>query len=167
MDKSEKEKSEDNHLEKLNERYSGYRKKYSLPEFSELNRDFGVEKADADSELFLRELIRGVADKFQNYMRLLENLINPANSSMFAFSLIKLIENGKKQSLNEVYRKLSEFEIKLIKLDLKSSEAEEAEFLRLSYEVWQEIKKELYEIIDLAEKNFNMKPEESKRGYFG
>jgi len=163
MEKDEKE----NNLEKVKELYSKFQRKYFLPEFTELNKEFGIEKADNDSEFFLKEIIKFIAEKFQNYMRFLENLINPANASMFAFSLIKITDNGKRAKLSEAYKKISEFEIKLIKLDLKSSEVSEAEFIKESYKIWMEIKKELYDVIDFIEKNFNTKHEESKKGYFG
>jgi len=163
MEKDEK----GNNLEKVKELYSEFQKKYSLPEFTELNKEFGIEKAEDESEFFLKEVIKFIAEKFQNYMRFLENLINPANASMFAFSLIKITDNGKRAKLSEAYKKISEFEIKLIKLDLKSSEFSEAEFINESYKTWKEIKEELYDVIDFVEKNFNTKHEEIKKGYFG
>ncbi len=160
-------KEEKEHIEKLKERFSEYQKKYSLPEFSELNKEFGIEKSEFETDFFLKEIIKGIADKFQNYMRFLENLINPVNASMFAFSLVKIIDNEKKTKLNEAYKKIAEFEIKLIKLDLKSSEESEAEFIKNSYKTWKEIREEIYDVITLAEENWNSKQEENKKGYFG
>ena len=167
MENSKNEK--ENSVKKLKEKYEIFQKKYSLPEFEEMNKIFAIEKADPDSELLLREIIHFIADKFQNYMRFLENLINPANSSMFAFSLMKLMDNGKRMQLSDIYKKISEIEIKLIKLDLKPDENSEADFIKDSYKLWNEINVELFEIIDSAEKNFSttQNSEEIKKGYFG
>lgn len=168
-DKKSEQEEKENHIEKVKEKYAEYQKKYSLPEFSELNKEFGIEKSEVETEFFLKEIVKGIADKFQNYLRFLENLINPANSSMFAFSLVKVIDNGNRQKLSEAYRKISEFEIKLIKLDLKSSEISEAEFIKSSYKLWTEIREDLFEIINKAEENFSkiQNTEEGKRNYFG
>lgn len=154
---------------KVREKYSELKEKYSFPEYEEMNKAFAIEKADSDSEILMREIIHLIADKFQNYMRFIENLINPANSSIFAFSLVKLIDNGKRTILSEIYKKISEMEIKLIKIDLNPEEKPQAEFINESYKVWNEIRKEMYEIIDSAEKNFSatQKSEENKKGYFG
>jgi hypothetical protein len=163
------ENEKENSIEKLKKRYSELQKKYSLPTFEEMNKNFSIEKADADSERLFREIIHLIAEKFQNYMRFIENLINPANASMFAFTFVKLIDNGKRNTLSEIYKKLSEIEIKLIKIDLNPEESVEAEFIKNSFKLWNEIKKDLYEIIDSAEKNFSAKQnsEENNRGYFG
>ncbi len=157
----------ENSIIKLKKKYSELEKKYSLPKFEEMNREFAIEKSDPDSEILFREIIHLIADKFQNYMRFIENLINPANSSMFAFSLMKVIDNGKRTKLSEIYKKISEMEIKLIKLDLKPDESSEADFIKESHKLWNEIKKDLYEIIESAEENWNTKQEENKKGYFG
>jgi hypothetical protein len=163
MEKDEKE----NQTEVIKKIYSKFDKKYSLPDFHEMNNEFGIEKADSDSEFPLKEIIKVVADKFQNYMRFLEGIINPSNSSLFAFSLVKLIDNGKRAKLAEVYTEISKIEIKLIKLDLNSTEEFEAEFLKESYETWKKIKKDIYEVINFVEENWNAKKEETKKDYFG
>lgn len=158
---------EKNELGKIKEKYSVLCKKYSLPKFEELNREFGIEKAEKDTDFPLREIIKFLADKFQNYMRFIEGIINPSNASIFVFSMVKLIDNGKKQKLFDAYTKISEREIKLIKLDLESDENLEAEFIKESYKIWLEIKKEIREIIDHVEKNWDSKEEQNKKGYFG
>lgn len=164
MEKSEKEKP----LKKIKEKYSEYQKKFSLPEFHELNKEFGIEKAEDETEFFLREIIKVMIDKFQNYMRFLEGLLNPSGNSLFAFSIIKLIDNGNKQKLSDAYKKISEIELKIILLDIESDENTEAEFINYSYKIWKEIKKNLLDVMKKVEENYNAKPEgENKKGYFG
>jgi hypothetical protein len=153
-------------IEKIKEKYGILKEKYSLPEFSELNREFGIEKANEESEFILREVVHFIADKIQNYMRFLETLINPSNASMFTFSLIKIIDNEGKTKLTEIYKNISDMEVKLIKLDLRASEESEAEFIKYSFSLWKKIREELSKIIDSVEKN-DAKPEQNNKGYFG
>lgn len=157
----------ENSLEKLKAKYSEFEKRLNLPKFENLNAEFGIEKADYDTDLFLKEIIKSIADKFQNYMRFIEGIINPSNASIFVFNLVKLIDNGKRIKLSKVYEKISEMEIKLIKLDLSSSEETEAEFIKESYKIWMEIKRDIIEIIDFVKENWNTKHEENKKNYFG
>lgn len=161
------DKEDETPVEKLKEKYAVLEKKYSLPGFDELNRDFSIEKAEKDSDFILREIVHLMVDKFQNYIRFLENLINPSNASLFAFNLMKIVDSESKTKFSEAYKKLSEIEMNLIKLDIKPSEELEAKFIKDSYGKWKEIQKELYEVIEYAEKNWNNKHEQSNKGYFG
>jgi hypothetical protein len=154
-------------IEKIKEKYNQLKEKYFLPEFNELNREFGIEKSNEETEFILREVVHFIADKIQNYMRFLENLINPANASMFTFSLIKTIDNEGKKELAEIYKDISEMEIKLIKLDLKATEEAEAEFIKYSFNLWKKIREKLSKIIESVEKNDGIKPENNNKGYFG
>jgi hypothetical protein len=52
-------------------------------------------------------------------------------------------------------------------LDLKYSEEAEAEAIKKYYELWQNIKKELLEIIEVIKKNWDNKLEDNGKGYFG
>ena len=154
-------------LKELKEKYSEYQKKYYLPSFEELNKEFGIEKAEKDTDFFLREIIKIVIDKFQNYMRFIEGLINPSNASIFVFSLVKLIDNGNKERLSKAYKKISEIELKIISLDLESTENSEAEFIKYCYKNWMEIKKDLIHVMKFVEENWDKKSEENKKNYFG
>lgn len=161
------DKEKKDSIEKIKEKHAILKKKYSLPEWNELNREFGIEKIDEDSEFILREIIHLIADRIQNYMRFIENILNPSNASIFTFSLVKLIDEEKRKKLSENYKKISEIELKLIKLDLNATEENEAEFIEYSFKSWKLIKKDLYELITFIEDNWESKPEQTKKDYFG
>ena len=167
MENSSKNEKKQDSIKELKEKYLVYQERFSLPAFEELNKEFGIEKADKETEFLLREIIKVIIDKFQNYMRFIEGVLNPSNTSIFIFSVTKLIDNGTKQKLSEVYKKISEIELKIIHLDLESSEETEAEFIKNSYKTWKEIKKDLVEVIKFIEKNWEAPSEQSKKGYFG
>ena len=108
-----------------------------------------------------------MADKFYNYLRFTETLLNPVNAPIFVFSIIKSIDAGKKKKLNEIYKKLAKNEIRIIEIDLIYSEKKEAEFIKESYKLWQEIKEELMDIIKNVKSNWDNKLEGKSKGYFG
>lgn len=155
-------------LEILKEEYEKLSKKYRLPGFREMNEDFYIEKiAENETEILIREVRRMVGDRLANYMRLLENILNPVNVPMFIFSIIKLIGPEEKKRLSEIYKKLIKSELKFIEIDLDFNEAKEAEFIKESYSSWQEIKKEMSAIFEKAEKKWDIKDEGATRDYFG
>lgn len=155
-------------LARLKEEYEKLQKKHNLPSFREMNEDFYIEKiAENETEIPLREIRRAIGEKFDNYLRFIESLLNPVNVPMFIFSIIKLIGPEEKKKLSEIYKKMVQNEINFIERDLKFEEAKEAGFIRKSYELWQGIKKELADILEKVEKNLGNKTEENTKGYFG
>ena len=156
-------------LDALKQEYSKIQGKYNLPSFQELNEDFNIEKAsEIEVELLIREIRRFVADKLSTYMRFVEAILNPVNVQMFIYSLIKSLETQEKEKLNEIYKKLSRNELKLIELDIKYSEEKEALFIKESYLMWQAIKNDLLVIIEKANDNWdNNKSESKNKDYFG
>ena len=155
-------------MEKLKKDYSELKKKHKRPSFKEMNEDFHIEKiAEVETDILIREVRKMVGDRLANYLRFIESLLNPVNVPMFVFSIIKLIEQEEKNKLQEIYKKLIQNEIIFVGRDLKFEENKEAEFIKESYHLWQEVKMELSATFDKVEKNWGNKTEESSKGYFG
>lgn len=155
-------------LENLKKEYSKFQEKYSLPGFEEMNADFNIERlSEVDTDFLLREVRKTVSDRLFNYLRFVESLLNPANVPMFVYSIVKTFDVQDKEKLTEIYKKLAKREVDLIKLDVSSVEEEEAAFIKDSYALWQEIKKDTLEIVETIKKNWDAEPDSDKKNYFG
>ena len=155
-------------LDTFKKEYEKLEKRYKLPSFKEMNEDFYIEKiSETETDILIREVRRIIGDRLANYMRFIENLLNPVNVPMFVFSIIKTIDPEEKKRLQEIYKKLIKNEIKFIGVDLSFNEDKEADFIRGSYILWQEIKKEMPGILEKAEGKIDTKEENNKRDYFG
>jgi len=155
-------------LENLKKAYQKVQEKYDLPDFEKLNEDFQIEKlSEIETDFLLREIRKLIADRFFNYARFVESLLNPVNVSMLVFSVIKTLDVKGKERLTEIYKKLAKREIELIELDINSTEEKEAEFIKESYRLWQDIKKDFLSIIKIVKKNWDNKSEVNGKGYFG
>jgi len=153
-------------LENLKKRYAELQQKHNLPSFKQLNEDFCIEKAsEVEVDILIREIRRFVSDKFLNYMRFIETIMNPTNASVFIFSVIKTLGEDEKKRLNEIYKKLAKSELELIDLDITYSEEKEAEFIRTFYGLWQDVKNELLEIMDKVKENWNKEIEKVDRSF--
>jgi hypothetical protein len=161
-----KEKESD--LEKLKQDYKALQKKYNLPDFDKLNLEFSVEKvADIETDFLIREIARSMSEKFSNYLRFVEMILNPVNSPAFIFSIIKTIGEDEKRKISEIYKELTRIELNLIELDIDFSEKKEAEFINNSYKTWLNLKKEFMEVIGKIKSNSNNKFEKNNSGYLG
>lgn len=160
--------TEKSDLEKLKEDYKEIQKKYNLPTFEELNKDFQIEKiAEVETDFLIREVRKFIVDKFSNYLRFIETILQPVNAPMFVFSIIKSIGAEEKKRLTDVYKKLVKNEVRLIELDIEFVEKKEVEFVKESYKIWQEIKKDILEVVEVIKKNWDNKFETNNKGYFG
>ncbi len=155
-------------LDKLKKNYEVLKTKYGLPDFTKLVEDFGVERAsEIETDYPIREVRKFMADKFFNYLRSIEALLNPSNVPMYVFSMVKNIDNDDKKKLSDIYKELAKMEIKIMQLDLSFSEKMEAEFIKESFKAWQGVKKDMLGIIERITKNWDLKAGEERRDYFG
>jgi hypothetical protein len=162
MDKDESE------LEKLKENYKKIQNIHNLPDFDKLNSDFSIEKlADVETDFLIREVVKIMAEKFSNYLRFVELVLNPANSPMFIFSLIKTIGEDEKKKFSEIYKELARIELSLIELDVDFSEKKEADFINNSYKTWINLKGDFLSVIEKIKLNWDNKNENNKNAYFG
>lgn len=159
---------EESKLKELKESYLKLQKEYGLPTFDELNKDFQIEKvAETETDFLIREIRRTISEKPYTYLRFVETLLNPANAPMSVLSVVKTLGVEEKNKLTEVYKKLVRNEVLLVETDLDFSEEKEAEFVKDTYEVWQEVKRDLLEVIDAVNKNWDVKVEGNGKKYFG
>lgn len=154
-------------LKELKERYKNLQERYNLPPFEELNQEFYIEKiAEMETDFLTREIRRFIADKFYNYIRFVETILNPANAPMFIFSVIKSMTPEDRKKFGELYERLAEIDIELIKLDIESSEKKDAEFINHVSVSWKEIKRELIDVIGRLKKG-DSEEKDRGSGYFG
>jgi len=161
-------KESEQYLPKFKKTYEKLAKKHSLPNFDQMNQDFHIEKlAEIETDYLLREIRRFTAEKFFNYFRFVESLLNPTNASMFTFSIVKTLGQKEKDKLTELYKKFAGLELEFISIDIEYSEEKEAKFLKQFCKDWQEIKKEMNSILEFIKKNWKNKAKNLDKNYFG
>ena len=155
-------------LEKLKEKYTEIQKEHSLPSFEELNKEFQIEKiCESETDFLLREIRKYMAEKFSNYLRFVEAVLNPTSASMFIFSFIKTLTAEDKRLLENIGKSLMKIEVESIELDIEYSEEKEVAFIKKSYKSWDSCKKELLCLFQSVRKNWDNKSEANNKGYFG
>lgn len=162
------EKKEELTLEDLKENYEILRAKHDLPSFKELNEDFMIEKLSSiETDYLIRGVRHCIAEKFLNYLRWIETILNPQQSSLFMYSLIKSVTSEQKKRLSEIYWKLCKDELLLIELDTLYVEEKEIKFVKEFYASWKDLSRELAGIVGELHKSVDSKKEKNSNGYFG
>ncbi len=156
-----------NDLEELKEKYNKFKEKYELPNFTELNEQFDIEEINPETEFLLKKIRRLIAEKIDGNLRFLEIILNPNNTPLFLFKLIKKLDRDEKEILNKLYEKLGNLEIELVSLDIEYNEKKEAEFIKKCFETFgREIRADLLKIIEKMKNNENSF-RQSNGSYFG
>jgi hypothetical protein len=157
----------ENILNEVKKKYEPLKGKYKLPNFSDLNKDFEIEKVqDHKTEFLLREVRKSVGEKVGAFLRFLETILNPVMGPVFILNSIKNLSSNDKELIKKNYELLVELEIKAISLDVDYNEKAEAEFIKEAYKKWQEIKPDIKEIIDSLKKAQESK-EDKRKSYLG
>ncbi len=155
-------------LDELKKAYERLRKKYSLPSFEELNKDFEIEKLqERETETLSREIRRTIAEKNLAYLKFIEMFMNPSTAPMFFLALIKSLNSEEKKLVEELYVDLGKYEIKSIALDNTYNEKKDAVFIKNFYKEWQKIKEKLDKILKAIEEAWERKAEKRERDYLG
>jgi len=161
-------KEAEHKLPEFKKKYAKIEKKHGLPSFDQMNQDFQIEKlAEIETDYLIREIRRFSSERFFNYFRFVESLLNPTNASMFTFSIVKTLGQKEKDKLTELYKKFAKIELEFISIDIKYSEEKEAQFLKDFYKEWQEVKKEMASIVGFINKNWKNKSKSMDKNYFG
>jgi hypothetical protein len=162
-------KNESLSLDEIKKEYEILKNKYKLPEYSDLNRVFDLESLETTNrEFLLRKIRRLISETITNYLRFLETFLNPTNAPAFFFKLLRKMDPKDKERLGDIYERIGKMEIKIIQLDLDYNESKEAEFINLSFEVFdKEIKKKLLDIIEGLTTEGKSVSKDYSKSYFG
>lgn len=136
---AEKEKPEK--LEKLKLEYEKLKQKYKLPSFDELNDEFEIYDIKPNS-FIIREVRRRIIHKMEDFLSLLNPILNPNPNSLHSMVETKIFEKQDVESMFEFYKKLFQLAHKSISASLES-EAAEAAWVNEVWKAWLDIKKKI------------------------
>ena len=156
-----------NELDEIKTKYLELQKKYPLPGFEQLNEEFDIGKFDFNQDTILRDVRKSMVNKFFAILSFTELLLNPSTGSMFYMFLVKGVNSKEKEILDRLFDKLGDIEIDSFELDINYSEKAEAKFISEKYKVWQEIKKELVQVLDSLKKNWGSRATKKEKTYLG
>jgi hypothetical protein len=157
---------EDKKSDEIKAEYEKLRQKYNLPEYQTLVEEFDVDKELSKYQgIIIREIRRAIGEKFSAYLHFLETLLNPSSPSLFVYSFLKTMTEKQKQEIKSAYKTISKFQIETMKLDTFFNEKKEAEFILNAYTRWQELKKEMFNLIEQLGKD--LEEDKKEKSYFG
>lgn len=132
--------------QEIEKQYNELRKKFKLPEFKDI--DFEFELSDLEETNFLlRAIIRRIAEKLDFYTTMIEEVLQPDTSNLYAMHETRFFDQNEKNKMYDLYRKLMDFNRQSIEISLKHNEKDEADFINNFFEEWKNLKEELLKFV--------------------
>tara|TARA_Y100000310_G_scaffold337122_1_gene423364 strand:- start:4852 stop:5328 length:477 start_codon:yes stop_codon:yes gene_type:complete len=129
-------------MKNLKKRYEELSKKYNLPSYDELDKEFEI--------LYIREVFeiskplayvrRRLSDKLGGVCGMLQSLIQPNPNSSVSIEESSFFSKDEKQKLVKLLKELMYYERLSVHLDVNSEEEKDAEFIKEASEKWNEVK---------------------------
>jgi hypothetical protein len=157
----EKEKEKD-----MTKEYEALRKKYSLPELNELDREFCMGKLE-ESSFVLRNIIHKMLERLEYVIKMLNDLIQPENSLADMYEAESLPDDEKKNAF-ELLKKAAYYHRELLIRDFDYSDDSAAAIILKVFKDWKDIKKDFLRILDKMKESWKSQAKSKiEENYFG
>ena len=147
--------------------YAELRKKFKLPDFKEIDFEFEISDLE-ETNFLLRAVIRKMADKLEFCSTMLEEILQPDASNLYAMHETRFFDEQEKKGMNELYSKLMALNRHCIEVLLSLDEKEQANFISNAAAEWKNLKNELLKYIRKMKSSWTSEIEpEDEVGYMG
>ena len=150
-------------IDKFMKEYDKLRRKYALPEFRKLNEEFEIEKiADKRTEFPLRNIRRGIEQRAELFLKMLEEFINPTFASIASLTILKSFSEKDRGLIKRCYENIVDLILSSAVLETGYDEKKEAEYIKFATKLWGETNKDLNVLMTDAQRIWKKKIEEEK-----
>ena len=128
----------------LEKEYEDLKKKYKLPDFKRLNREFDLEEIEHDGFL-LKRIRNRLYEKVSFFIKILESILYPSSSDVASL-----------------------YERHYLLVDIEEDEDKDSEFINTVYEDWLILKKDLIKFLDIMKESWKKEDKiPTEKDYFG
>lgn len=154
-------------LSDLKKSYAEIAKSYSLPGFDELAVYFEIDRIETESLFLLRDVRKVIIDKFLEFTKLVEMIMNPANAPPLFLQFIKQITAQDKTLLERIYENFVLIELESMACDIRYVASREATVIKKAFLSWKQHEKDLDGVVALMNRNFNSSSAKREKSYLG
>jgi hypothetical protein len=157
---SDKRQDKDNEAQK---EYDKLRSKYALPEYKELDREFGIGNLEP-SNFVLRSVILKFAERCDYTAKILADLIQPENH-LADMQEAEHISDSEKKKVNELFKRLSFYEKEFLIVEFDYSDDDAAALIKKFINDWMQMKPDFLRILAAVRGAWKEKEHSDNQGY--
>lgn len=153
-------------MSNIKKTYGSLKKKYNLPGFDELDRDFEI--AGIEEETFLlREIRKKIAEKLEFFSKILEGTLQPETTLTQLYEA-KFFSEEEKEKMFKLYKAIMMLHRQALLLSIENDEKHDAEFVNSFFGQWPRIKGQLATFFKKMEKGWKKETDvKEDLGYLG
>ena len=133
--------------EDIEKQYNELRKKFKLPEFKDLDNEFEISDLE-ETNFLLKAIIRRIAERFDFYTTMLEEVLQPDTSNLYAMHETRFFDENEKKRMYDLYSRLMNFNRQFIEVTLENNEKNAVDFINSIFNEWNGLKQELLGVIN-------------------
>ncbi|MCX8146902.1 MAG: hypothetical protein N3D84_00335 [Candidatus Woesearchaeota archaeon] len=150
----------------IRERYTQLCKKYSLPSFDELDREFEISSID-EKENILSAIRRKIENKIENFLKILHIVIEPDTTISDLHECRDFNEDEKAEAF-ELFKQLMIIKRESELIEIDPNEKMNADFIINVYKEWKPIKTKMTAIVSKMKNSWKKEFDFSgELGYLG
>lgn len=151
----------------MTKEYEALKKKYYLPELSELDREFFVGKLE-ETNFILRCIIGKMMERIEVLYKTLSDIIQPAETNMATMIEAEVFTDDEKKRIFDLMKKFAYLHRELIIKDYEYSDDGAAVAMLKAFKEWKDMKKEVLKILEKLRDSWkNNEQSKTVEGYFG
>lgn len=152
--------------EETAKRYEQLRKKYALPDFAELDREFEVADIE-DNGNVLRAVRKKVYEKIADSCAILEEVLQPDTNVSNLYES-RFFDEEEKKDIFDLYRRIMSVRRRCDALGVINDEGSDAAFIAETLAFWRKEKQHLIAVISKLQESWGKDAEKADRlVYFG
>ncbi len=154
--------------DKTEQQYSELKKKYKLPDFKDIDLEFEISDLE-ETNFLLLAIVRRIAEKLDFYSTMLEEILQPDTSNLYAMHEIRYFDEDEKKQMYGLYTKLMNFNRQSIEVSLIHNEKDEIDFINNLFNEWKALKQELLKFVKKMRASWKTEEADIKEdlGYLG
>ncbi len=126
--------------------YNELKKKHKLPDFKEIDFEFEISDLE-ETNFLLRAVVRKIAEKLDFCSTMLEEVLQPEPSNLYAMHETGFFDEEEKKQMNALYSRLMVLNRHSIEVSLTNNENEQTSFIINALNEWKTLKNELLKYV--------------------
>lgn len=151
----------------MEKQYAEIKKKYNLPEFVKIDKELELSDLE-DTNFLLRAIIRRIAEKLDFCATLLEEILQPDTSSLYAIHETRAFDEDEKKRMYDLYSRLMSYSRHSIEVSLSLDEAKSSEFISSFVDEWEILREEIMDFVKQMRESWKIEADiKEDLGYLG
>lgn len=154
-------------MDTINSEYNVLIKKYNLPSFDKLDREFEIRALEENkSGRLVKAIIRVIAGKLRGILEILDPVVNPNPNSIHSMIAVNNLPETIRKEMYSFYKMIGALYQECSLYDLEEDKLS-AEFIKKLWAQWPKIKKTQKKYIKLIIETWSKEMPKQKAGYHG